>query len=580
ERKRLFGIPGSSWRDYDPGKLSAGGGIFPRNLKSIPLSSQVQALLRTELDHATPNQLIRMVLSAPVELLWNGGIGTYVKASTESHFEVEDRSNDQLRVDARDLRCRIVAEGGNLGFTQLGRLEFASLGGTINTDAIDNSAGVDCSDHEVNIKILLNRAMAAGDLTLKQRNQLLEKMTGDVAALVLRHNFVQTRAITTIQSRSKFQMDYYRRIITRLEQAAFLDPSLDKIPTDKMIEARKQEGLGLLRPEIAVLMASAKNYLKQQLSGSPTILESDFALAQLQNYFPRTLVKKFLGPIQKHPLRHEIAANQLINSLINRLGIVHPFRLIDESGAGVADVVSAYCFACEIFDAPILWSRIESLESGNIDRKIQSELLLAVNRLVERSMSWLSHHFRESKATPERLAAFKPGIETLSTALLNIVPEHQRQKISTEMQRLVAAGVPDETARKVSSLSALFAFLDIIAVTIRCQKPLEEIAKSYFALDEKLSWAVLVSLIGALPQDSYWKSLARTALLDEFHKVCQSLALDSVLLSSGPEGLEQRWQARQANIQRYLSLLEKVQTESHVDIDSITVLIKELGSIV
>ncbi|MGH8558360.1 MAG: NAD-glutamate dehydrogenase [Methylococcales bacterium] len=579
ERQRLFGMPGSSWRDYDPDKLSAGGGIFPRDLKSIPLSARVKKLFGLEDDKVTPNQLIRIILCAPVDLLWNGGIGTYVKASHETHNEVTDRSNDQVRVDARDLRCKLAGEGGNLGFTQEGRLEFAAHGGRINTDAIDNSAGVDCSDHEVNIKILLNRAVDAGDLTLKQRNRLLEKMTGDVAGLVLRNNFLQTRAISIIQSRSSSQMDYYRRIINKLVQGKSLDISLDRIPSDDVIEARKQEGAGLLRPEIAVLMASSKNYLKKQLSGSQAIFESEFATAQLQAYFPSALGKKFTGLIQKHPLGREIVANQLVNSLINRVGIVHPFRMIDESGAGVGEVVSAYCFACEIFDAPTLWTRIESLSAENIDRKIQSDLMLAVNRLVERSMSWLAYNFRESKQPPETLAVFKPGIAKLSTDLLNIIPEHPRQKISAEMDKLVDAGVPVETARKVSSLSVLFSFLDIIAVTINCGKPLEEMAKIYFTLDEKLRWGALGNLIAGLPQDNYWKSLARTALHDDFHKACQNLTLDLVPGSSESETLDDWWQARQSSIKRYLALLVKVQGESNVEIDPITVLIKELRSI-
>ncbi|MGH8548686.1 MAG: NAD-glutamate dehydrogenase domain-containing protein, partial [Methylococcales bacterium] len=580
ERKRLFELPGSSWRDYHKNKLSGGGGVYPRDLKSIPLSSRVRKVFAIEEDKLTPNQLIQMILRAPVDLMWNGGIGTYVKASHESHNEVGDRTNDAVRVNATELRCKIVGEGGNLGFTQEGRLEFAARGGRINTDAVDNSAGVDCSDHEVNIKILLNRTVDEGDLTLKQRNRLLDGMTDEVARLVLSNNFLQTRAISTIQSRSGAQMDFYRRIISRLVQEGAIDISLDRIPPDEAIVARKQEGRGLSRPEIAVLMAASKLYLKKALLGGQAIFESEFASSELSDYFPSALRKKFAGAIQKHPLRREIVANQLINSMINRLGIVYPFRMLDETGAGVGEVVSAYCFACEIFGAQKRWSGIEALDA-RVDPKIQSELMIGVNRLVERSMSWLAYTFREKRPSAETLARFKPGIERLSADLFNVIPEHQSQKFSAGMTALMNAGVPEETARQAGGLDVLFSFLDIIAVATHCEKPLEEVAKSYFALDEKLCWGILKNLIAGLPQGNYWQSLARTALHDDFHKACQTLTLDRLSSLSGPEaGILDDWcRAREAGVNRYLALLDRIKSESNSDIHPVTVLIKELRSI-
>lgn len=577
ERKRLFDLPGSSWSDYDKNKLSRGGGVHSRESKSILLSARVRKVFGIEEDKATPNQLIQIILRAPVDLLWNGGIGTYVKASHESNAEVGDRANDAVRVNASELRCKIVGEGGNLGFTQQGRLEFAARGGRINTDAVDNSAGVDCSDHEVNIKILLNRIVDEGDLTVKQRNRLLAEMTDEVARLVLRNNFLQTRAISYIQSKSGPLLDFYRRIIAKLVQEGVIDIALDRVPSEEAIEATKQEGSGLSRPEIAVLMAGCKLYLKKALLGSPAIFESGFASSELLNYFPSALRKKFAGPIQKHPLRREIAANQLINSMINRLGLVYPFRMLEETGAGVGEVVSAYCFACEIFDAQARWSRIETLGAG-VDPEIQSRLLLGVNRLVERSMSWLASNFRGRKPAAEALAGFKPGIQRLSTDLVKIIPERQGQKISAEIAVLVDSGVPAETARQVSGLDILFSFLDVIAVTMQCGKPLEDVAKSYFALDDKLCFGILENLIAGLQQGNYWQSLARTALHDDFHEACQSLTRDRVMSLSEPEsGMLDDWcRVREAGVNRYLGLLERIRSESNIGIDPVSVLIKEL----
>ncbi len=580
ERKRLFGTPGTSWRDYDKAKLSRGGGVYARDLKSIPLSSKIKKVFGVEQDKVTPNQLIRIILCAPVDLLWNGGIGTYVKASYEDNSGVGDRTNDPVRVDARDLRCKLVGEGGNLGFTQQGRVEFAVRGGRINTDAIDNSAGVDCSDHEVNIKILLNRIVDDGDMTLKQRNQLLERMTDEVAELVLRNNYLQTRAISYIQIRSAQLIDFYRRIIYRLVQEGGLVTALDQFPSDEVIDARKQDGSVFSRPEIAVLMANCKLFLKKVLIESPAIHEDHFASSKLHEYFPAALRKKFAAPIQKHPLRHQISANQLVNSLINRLGIVYPFRMMDETGAEVGEMISAYCFACEIFDAQDLWAGIEGL-NATIDPEIRSNLMLIVNRLMEGSISWLAYNFREKKLSAETLTSFKHGIERLEKDLAELLPEHQRQKASAERDRLVNAGVPDEIADRVGGLNITFLFLDIIAVSTRCPDSLEAVARIYFTLDQKLRWGVLRNLIGRVRHAGYWQSLARTALYDDFHKACQSLTLDRVLSVSGSksEKPDEWYEARESGIKRYLALLEKIQSDPSAEIDALAVLIKELRSV-
>ena len=386
ERQRLFRLPRSSWSDYDAKLISEGGGVFTRLAKSIAISPQVRDALGIAEDKLVPTDLINRILKAPVDLLWNGGIGTFVKASTESHEDVDDRANDAVRVDGRDLRVKVVAEGGNLGFTQRARVEYAMAGGRINTDFIDNSAGVDTSDHEVNIKILLNAQVQAGELTVKHRDRLLEEMTGDVAALVLRHNYQQALAVSIAEDHARESIDAHARMIRALEREGRLDRALEALPTDEELITRKAAARGLMRPEIAVLLAYAKIDLKTDL------LETDapddpYFVVDLESYFPPAVRERFRDAIHGHRLRRQIVATSIINSLVNRTGPSFAYRIQEDTGAPTADIVRAYLTSREVYRLRAYWQAVEELD-GKVPAAVQAGLFYEAEKVLERAARW------------------------------------------------------------------------------------------------------------------------------------------------------------------------------------------------
>ncbi|MGH9272570.1 MAG: NAD-glutamate dehydrogenase domain-containing protein, partial [Ilumatobacteraceae bacterium] len=392
ERQRLFELPRSSWANYDPALISPGGGVYPRTLKSIELSPEARAVLGAPDRPLTPNELVSAVLQAPVDLLWNGGIGTYVKSGLETSADVGDRTNDSVRVDGKDLRARMVAEGGNLGLTQLGRVEYALAGGLVNTDAIDNSAGVDCSDHEVNIKILLDGVVAAGEMTLKQRNELLGSMTDEVARLVLENNKAQTLALLIARRQALPMVNVHARYIELLEREGWMDRGLEFLPSDKQLAERQAAGNGLTSPEFAVLIAYTKNanvaeILRSDLPDA-AVLEAD-----LDAYFPTALRQRFADQIRRHPLRREIIATRVVNQMVNQSGISFDHRVTEDTGASVIDVTRAWVAAREIFDFAGLWSEIDAI-GNDVALDVQLELFLGARRMVERGVLWLLRHRR------------------------------------------------------------------------------------------------------------------------------------------------------------------------------------------
>ena len=380
ERQRLFRLPRSSWSDYDAKLISEGGGVFTRLAKSIAISPQVRDVLGIAEDKLVPTDLINRILKAPVDLLWNGGIGTFVKASTESHEDVDDRANDAVRVDGRDLRVKVVAEGGNLGFTQRARVEYAVAGGRLNTDFIDNSAGVDTSDHEVNIKILLNAQVQAGELTIKHRDRLLEEMTADVAALVLRHNYQQALAVSIAEDHARESIDAHARMIRALEREGRLDRALEALPTDEELVARKAAARGLARPEIAVLLAYAKIDLKTDL------LETDapddpYFVVDLESYFPPAVRDRFRDAIHGHRLRRQIVATSIVNSLVNRTGPSFAYRIQEDTGAPTTDIVRAYLTSREVYRLRSYWQAVEELD-GKVPAAVQAGLFYEAEKVA------------------------------------------------------------------------------------------------------------------------------------------------------------------------------------------------------
>ncbi|WP_071769072.1 NAD-glutamate dehydrogenase, partial [Burkholderia ubonensis] len=392
ERARLFALERSSWADYDSAAISTGGGVYPRTAKTIPLSAAVQAALGIDAAALAPNELIRAILQAPVDLLYNGGIGTYVKAARETNAQVGDRANDAVRVNGADLRCKVVGEGGNLGFTQFGRIEFAQHGGRINTDAIDNSAGVDCSDHEVNIKILLGLVVTDGEMTEKQRNALLAEMTDEVGLLVLRDNYYQTQALSIAGRYTVELLDAEARLMRWLERAGRLNRVIEFLPTDDDVAERQAAKLGLTSPERAVLLAYSKMWLYDALLESD-VPEDPLVAGMLVDYFPKPLQQRFSEPMRRHPLRREILATHLTNALVNRVGCAFVHRLMEETDAQPGDIVRACIMARDVFDLDAVWRDIDALDNRVAD-DVQARMFVDVARLLERAALWFLRHLQ------------------------------------------------------------------------------------------------------------------------------------------------------------------------------------------
>ena len=521
ERERLFALPRSSWADYDTGAISAGGGVFPRTAKSIELSPEARRALGIEAEALTPNELIHAILAAPVDLLWNGGIGTFVKASTETHLAVGDKANDPLRVDGRDLRARVVGEGGNLGFTQKGRIEYALAGGRIYTDAIDNSAGVDCSDHEVNIKILLDTVVAAGDLTAKQRNELLVEMTDDVARLVLRNNYRQTQALSLAARQAPSMLGVHVRLIAHLEQSGRLSRELESLPSDDVLSERSAGGGGLVAPELAVLLAFAKIELFDALVASD-LPDDEFMAAELARYFPRVLTERFAAQMEGHRLRRELIATYVTNSLVNRAGITFAFRIAEETGAGADDIARAYTVAREVFDLRALWTSIEALDDA-IPAGVQLDMLLEGRKLVERATRWLVRSRPRPLDIAAEIARFAPGAALLADTLRGLLHGADSAALESAAAEYVHAGVPEELAVRVAGLGAMFSALDIVEVAGATGAPLEEVAAVYHAVGARLQLQWLRHEITALPRDNRWQTLARASLRDELYALHSAL---------------------------------------------------------
>ncbi|MFD0856603.1 NAD-glutamate dehydrogenase domain-containing protein, partial [Actinomadura adrarensis] len=429
ERERMFKLPRSSWADYDASLISKGGGVFPRTAKSIRITPEMRTALGISSDVAamTPYELIHAALCAPVDLLWNGGIGTYVKASTENNADVGDKANDPVRADASDLRCKVIGEGGNLGLTQLARIEFAlggrwgeakgakHRGGLVNTDFIDNSAGVDTSDHEVNIKILLDQAVRDGELTGKQRDNLLYEMTDEVAELVLRDNYAQNVVLAASRAQAPSMLHVHARYLRKLERDGKINRRLEFLPDDKALAERRQAGLGLTGPEFSVLLAYGKLTLDHELIASD-LPDDPYLESWLVDYFPSPLRERFRAHMDRHPLRREIITTAVVNDVINNSGITFGFRMSEETGASAPDLARAYLVAREVFDMPRFWRSVEGLVH-QVDEATQIRMLLEARKLTERGARWLLHNRRAPFDIRENIDYFSGGAATLGTLL-------------------------------------------------------------------------------------------------------------------------------------------------------------------
>lgn len=575
ERQRLFTLPKSRWSDYDEKLISSGGGVYSRSLKSIALSPQVKKRLNIESYKLTPHELIKALLCAPVDLLWNGGIGTYIKASEEQNLTVGDRANDTVRVNGCQLRCKLVGEGGNLGFTQAGRIEYAAHGGHINTDSIDNSAGVDCSDYEVNIKIVANELIVQSDLTEKQRKKLLESMTEQVAELVLKHNYQQNRAITMIQRSSIKKLNDVQWLIEHLEKNGNLNRELETIPDYEALQERALKNEGLVRPEISVLLAYSKQLLKQQLLLEVDDLDEDLFEQELINYFPQQLQKKFPHEIKKHTLGKEIVANCLVNNFVNRMGMVLAFKLMEETGCSIVSVLNVYKLVCQIFVVEELWQDIESH-----DLQIQSSVLEAMQhdtgKVIERAMQWF---LGRNNKIPAQF--YIKGIAELKTLPPSFISEEGNRLIEKQVDVLTKQNVPTDLARSVVVLDVLYLCLDVVWLHKQTDSSLKNCAQVFFNLMVTLDLFWLREKIASLPEKTVWKSLARRKTSDEFNSVCRLLSV-TVLKQTGktmPDKIETWFTCFDKPIARYRKLLSLVRSDEELELEKIMVLLKELRDV-
>ena len=520
ERQRLFRLPRSSWADYDPKLISEGGGVFDRQAKSVPISPQMKRLFAIEADRLTPAELIRKLLAAPVDLLWFGGIGTFVKAPDESHAEVGDRANDALRINSDEVRAKVVGEGANLGVTQRGRVAYALAGGRIDTDAIDNSAGVDTSDHEVNLKILIDRAIAAGQLPPAERDPLLHGMAEDIAALVLRDNYLQGEALSVAEARGVSALDRQARLIRDLEKSGRLDRALEFLPDDETLAERAAHRQGLTRPELAVLLAYSKMALDTELLASDLPEAPDLA-TELYGYFPAGLRER-LGPqIPTHPLRREITATVVTNDLVNRAGITFVSDLKARTGRSAPEIARAYLITREIFELPGLWAEIETLDNV-VPARVQTEMLLEIAAIVERAATWLlQRHRHDLAAEPARLA---PNVRALTARLGDLLPARDKAIIDERAHHFVETGVPEGLAAKIAAMIFLAPALDIAELAERASQPLDRAARIYYEVGVRFALDEMRAAARRLPTETQWQKLAIEATIDDLLTLQADLA--------------------------------------------------------
>ncbi|HEY4005142.1 MAG TPA: NAD-glutamate dehydrogenase [Pseudonocardia sp.] len=589
ERSRLFALPRSSWADYDASLISAGGGVWSRTTKSIPVSAPMRSALglHESTRALSPPELIHAILLAPADLLWNGGVGTYVKARTEANSEVGDKANDPVRVDGAALRVKVVGEGGNLGLTQRGRIEFARAGGKVNTDALDNSAGVDCSDHEVNIKIPLQRVIATGELTVARRNELLVAMTDDVSRLVLADNFSQNSVLGVSRSHARGMSALHGRLVADLESRAGLDRTLDVLPDAAGFAALARDNRGLTSPELATLLAHVKLDLKAR------ILESDLPDAaafadRLRDYFPPALREAYPKAVAAHPLRREIVTTLLVNEMVDGGGITFAFRLEEELAAGAADAVRAYAITTEVFGLARLWALIEHLDSGGgrgLDTELADELILESRRLLDRASRWFLTNRPQPLAVSAEIQRFCPTVAALQGQVPGLLVGRGSDDVRTRAEALVKRGVPVELAERCACLLSAYGLLDVVEVTELAERGQEErdpreVAALYYALSDHLGIDTALNSVSNLARGNRWHALARQALRDDLYGSLRSITLDALRESSPGDAVAEKieqWERLNAStLGRARAALQAVNETGELDLATLSVVSRQL----
>ncbi|MBI1834944.1 MAG: NAD-glutamate dehydrogenase, partial [Burkholderiales bacterium] len=570
ERQRLFNLPRSSWDDYDKSLISEGGGVYPRSAKSVSLSPQACAVLGIETSDLTPMEVLKAILQAPVDLLYNGGIGTYVKATFETHAQVGDQASDAFRVNGNELRCKVLAEGGNLGCTQNGRIAFAQKGDRISTDAIDNSAGVDCSDHEVNIKILLGGIVESGDLTLKQRNDLLASMTDEVGHLVLTDNYYQSLALDLACHRPLYVLDGQQRLMQTLESQGRLNRAIEFLPSDEEIARRKAHKQGLTAPENAVVLAYAKMAVFDELVAS-NLPDDPFFSRALKAYFPQVLSEKFSAAIAHHQLKREIIATFITNTVINRTGATFVNFIALEAAASAADVIRAFTLAREIFDLEALWDQIDALDY-KVDAKLQLDLLTKLTAIAQRASRWMLRARTANADLPTLIQRYQPSARELRANLASWLPAPAYASLQEASRGFIQAGVDASLAENLVALDYIFPALDLVDLAQATNSDLEKTARTYFGVDAELSLMGWRDQINRLPTDTLWQTQARGSARDDVYSIASQVTKGML---SRQENLA-AWRAQHAPaIDKLNQLLNTIVTLG-ADLAPVSVALREL----
>ncbi|MDZ7791003.1 MAG: NAD-glutamate dehydrogenase [Xanthomonadales bacterium] len=579
ERKRLFETPRTTWADYDEKLISKGGGVFSRQAKSIELSDEVREWLGVQDKSLAPHKLIKALLKAPADLLWNGGIGTYVKGENEADTDVGDLANNLVRINGREIGARVVGEGGNLGLTQRGRIDFAMRGGRINTDFIDNSAGVDCSDHEVNIKILLNEAVEREMLNLDERNELLAEMTDEVSDLVLRSNYLQNQALSMMESITSDRLGAEAHFIAVLEHRDVIDRDLEQLPDDEELRERVARGQGLSRPELSLLLSYGKITLYQDLVASD-VPEDPYLSAELKDYFPTPLQERFGELMPEHRLWREIIATRVTNSIVNRMGAPFVMRVREDTGANSAMVAKAYTVAREIFAARELWQKIESLDNkvpAPVQLEAQLEMWDLLRQVTRRLITLPGGYAIDISSKVER---FAPGIERYRRALPDMLYGDLKEALDARRDELVEVGFPEDIARDVAGFRYVFSALDIVDEAHMQELEVEDVARVYFRLFDHLCLTWLRSQIEELPVERPWHAHARGHLRDDLYR-CHRELTRRILTETGDETEPVKaWMERHSEpVERISLMLEEMRNTASRDYAVLQVAVNGLGQL-
>jgi glutamate dehydrogenase len=583
ERRRLFDLPRSSWADYDAGIISAGGGVWPRSAKSIPISPQVRTVLGLEDGSSalSPDEVISAILTAPVDLLWNGGIGTYIKASSQVNADAGDRTNDAVRVDASALRARVIGEGGNLGMTQEARIEYSLAGGLVNTDFIDNSAGVDTSDHEVNIKILLDEVVRDGEMTVAERDTLLQSMTTEVGSLVLAHNYLQNRALAAARAQAGQMLHVHARYIRKLEREGRIRRRLDVLPGDKDLAERRSASGGLTLPEFSVLLAHTKIAAAQEVLAS-NVPDDPYLRRVLTAYFPPQLRDRFTDRMTSHRLHREIITTSVVNDMVDRSGITFAFRLNEETGASVPHVTEAWLVAREVFDMAGFWRQLKALD-GQVDSSDQVLALLEGRKLTERATRWLLHFRRPPFDIQATIDFFAGGVLTVAGGLPKLLTGLDLTSFEERREAFASRGFPDELANRIAAMVPAYSAFDIVEIAHITGRPIEETAEVYFDLADRLQISRLRDRVTALPRDDRWNTMARGALRDDLYTAHAALAKDVLTVTEGgsPEHRLAAWvQRNDAVVARAAQTLGEIWESDAFTVATLSVAVRAIRTLV